>query len=71
MTDGLNSELLVRYSGQITRHLNSEQVKVCYSDISVIQIFVIHNDTVYGTPTSIYLPPICEMIYVEVLFIKG
>ena len=64
MTDGLNKELLVRYSdhglnntllvrysghglnNKLTRHLNSEQVKVHYSGVSAIQIFAFQIYTV-------------------------
>ena len=45
LNTGLN---LVWYSDHHfnTGHLNNEQVKVCYSDVSVIQIFVIQIPTV-------------------------
>ena len=40
LTDGFNNNLFARYSvhGLNNRHLNSEQVKVGYSDVSAVQI---------------------------------
>ena len=50
---GLNKKLLVWYSGHglnnitITVNLHNEQAKVCYSDVSVIHMFIIQIPTVF------------------------
>ena len=40
-----------------TGHLNNDKVKVCFSDVSVIQMFTIQITTVFGirVPTNFFL----------------
>ena len=51
----LNTVLnLVQYSDHHlnTEHLNTRQVKVCYLDVSAIQMFIILIPTVFSNPTQ-------------------
>ena len=51
VTDGLNNKLLVGNSSHnlnITGHRLSKQVNVCYSGVSLIQIFIIQIPNVAG-----------------------
>ena len=53
---GLNNRLVQYQNGRkwySDHHLNTAQVKVCYSDVSVIQMFVIQIPTVLGTKIPI------------------
>ena len=48
----LSTILIPFEQGIIIGHLNSEQLKVCYSDVSIIQMFAIQIPTVFRSPCS-------------------